>query len=638
MTDLLSGLNIKQFEAVTTRSKAVLVLAGAGSGKTGVLTKRIAYLIQERGVSPHNILALTFTRKAANEMKERLTTLLGEKDVRKCWIGTFHSISLRILEQFGAKLGYSSHISVYDEVDRADVIGAIVNEFGLTNSVKTKHVVGQFAEYASDCDGKNFEEPFGTIMTEYRNRLKSYNAIDFSLLLTETLELFRSFPDVFEYYHNKFQYVFVDEYQDVDRTQYYLHEALKPNNIFVVGDHDQSIYGWRGSDIQIVLDFEKTHTPISPAPNPSPEETPLLISPQGENEMPAIIKLEQSYRCPANVIDAANSLIGKNSQRYEKTLWTENERGTIMYKRYETSEKESEFIVAQIQALTQTELHKPGQIAILARTHNYHQTIVAALKEKEIPYKLVGNEINFWKTTGARILISILKVLRNPKDSYNFQRLSKTIIYEMTDVEWLECETLALKDGRRTIDVVLEYQRGQNPEFEELLKWYAEQQSVSFSEALEKILETYSIADYLTKRDLFSKAAQLDYLPQHVAEWEKISPEDVSVVSFLGWLAEQDVQSEVDESDSVKVATIHAVKGLEFPVVFVAGMNEGLMPHKRSITDGDVEEERRLCYVAITRAGRRLYLSGTSTVVAGMKSVPAEQSRFLLEMGTAYGS
>lgn len=599
---LLDGLNPPQLESVTTRSKSVLVLAGAGAGKTKSLTHRAAYLISERGVSPHNILLLTFTRKAAQEMKDRLSKLLDEKTVRKIWIGTFHAISLRILEQYGSKLGYSQNISVYDEIDQEDIVTSIIGELGL--KLKPKDVLKQLHSYAADCDGTEFEREAAMVITEYRNQLKGYNAVDFSLLLTETLALIRNHQDVYEYFHNRFQHVMVDEYQDVDRTQYYLHEALRPNNIFVVGDFSQAIYSWRGSDIQIILDFEKSH------------------------EGSQVIKLEQSFRCPSNVIQMANRLIANNPSHYDKTLWTENPSGPETTTHLADAEAEASFITDKIRSLVESGTTL-GDIGILTRTHAQHEALAQKFDEEHIAYKLVGKELRFWKTAPARIILSILKLLRNRKDGYHFKRVCRSILYPMSDSEWLAYESLALRQGKRVIDLIMtERQAG----FAELYRWYHENEMAPLTDVVLKTLELVPVVNWFEDRKLFHKAGELMALGQHAAEWEALNESDQTIPTFLEWASEQEVQTEVDSSDAVKIATIHAVKGLEFPVVFVAGLNEGRLPHQKAVKIGDVSEERRLCYVAVTRARRELHLSYCRQEYQHVRVVKLEPSRFLAEM------
>ncbi len=600
--DILSELNVQQLEAVTTRAKATLVLAGAGSGKTKTLTTRIAYLMSERGVFASNILALTFTRKAAQEMKERLEKLVGEKEAKKLTIGTFHAVSLRILEQHGSKLGYSSNISVYDEMDQLDILTAVMNEYKMGN-LKPKHIVRNLQSYAADCDNYLFEERTAAIVQEYRNRLKSFNAVDFTLLLTETLELFRRFPDVFNYYHDKWQYVAVDEYQDVDHTQYYLHESLKPNNLFCVGDLDQSIYGFRGSSIQIILDFEKDH--------PGAE----------------VIKLEQSYRCPSNVIEAANNLIKNNPQRYDKTLWTENPINLFSINVYENPAEEAQKIATQIEELPEAAMY--SDVAILTRTHAQHESFKQAFDEMHVPYKLIGGDLNFWKSQVSRVVISILKVLHNKRDSWNFKRIAKEIIYPMGDADWTAYEVKALKEQRRVIDILVAEKAGR---FAELLEWYSEDESGPVDVVVNKIIELLCLHKHYMERDLIHRIETLDNVSFKSSVWAMENPSANTVADFLAWLADQDVQSEIDNSDTVKVATIHAVKGLEMNIVFLAGVNEGRLPHKRSTTEEEIQEERRLMYVAVTRVKKQLWISSTKTDEFGRCLAPVEPSRFIAEM------
>lgn len=576
---IFDGLNENQFQAVTTRSRSALVLAGAGSGKTGVLTRRIAHLVMDRGVSAHNILALTFTRKAANEMKERLTSIIGEKEVKKMWIGTFHSVSLRILERYGYKIGYQKNITVYDEIDQKDVFSAIISELGL--KIKPEEISEEMQEYAADCDKHEFKKDLGLLVTEYRNRLKEYNAVDFTLLLTEVLRLCREYPDIYQELHEKFTYVFVDEYQDVDRTQYYLHEAIKPVNIFCVGDMNQTIYSWRGSDMNIILEFEKSH------------------------EGSEVIILDQSYRCGSKILEAANNLISHNPKQYDIQLWTERGEGSI----YEMSASDPVGEALSIAKTIQTlDNEKYSDIAILARTHRQHGIITEALEQNKIPYQLIGKEPDFWKKTSARMIISVLKVLHNQKNTWHFNRICRLVIYPMTEAEWYSCEAEALRLQLSVLSVLVNQKQGK---FAELLKWYeSEGRSSSLKIVVEKLLSLIPITDYFLMQSLTTKAMDVLETFSHIHSWESMNSENMTTAAFLEWLASQEIQTEIEQSkNAVKVATIHAVKGLEFPVVFVAGMVEGKLPSCRAKLEDSIEEERRLAYVAITRAKDRLYLS-----------------------------
>jgi DNA helicase-2/ATP-dependent DNA helicase PcrA len=601
---LLDGLNVPQLQAVTTRSQAVLVIAGAGSGKTRVLTSRIAYLVNDRMESPHNILALTFTRKAAQEMKERLASLLDASTARKVWVGTFHAISLRILEMHGSKLGYSSQISVYDEIDQADIIQAIIGELGL-KEVKVKHVVDQLQGYAADCDAFQFGGEIRTIVTEYRRRLKSFNAVDYTLLLTETLELIRRFPDIFDHYHSKFKHVLIDEYQDTDRTQYYLHEAIKPDNMFVVGDLDQAIYGWRGSDIEIIRDFEKFH--------PGAE----------------IIKLEQSYRCPSNIVASANNLIAHNTERYDKVLWTENAEGVQSFQAAADPKQEGEWIAGMVDGMNNVDEVAYKDIAILIRTHRQAEAITRALDERLVPYKLVGSQVDFWKGTEIRDVLSILQVLHNRKNSFHFRRVARRVIYRLTDREWLEYETEALRLGRRVVDLIIDSRSGP---LVDLIAWFNENREKHLSLVIHEVYKHIDIVKHYVDQSLIHKAMNLEAIFEQSTEWEAQNEAHPTVENFLMWLAERDAQMEVDDTDTVKIMTIHAAKGLEFPVVFLAGMTEGKLPHQRAVRANDVEEERRLCYVAITRTKGRLFLSFPTQEPVGTKMLSVQRSRFIQEM------
>jgi len=565
---------------------------------TKTLTTRIAYLIQERGVSPHNILALTFTRKAAREMEERLSKLLGGRLTQKLSIGTFHAISLRMLETSGSVLGYSRHISVYDEQDQMDIISNVIAELGV--NVKPRAVVAELQGYASDCDAHEFEAEIATIVTEYRHRLKQYNAVDFTLLLTETLEMLRKHPTVFNYWNEKFKHVFVDEYQDTDRTQFYLHEALRPETTFVVGDLDQSIYGWRGSDIAIIRDFEK-------------------------RDGSEVVKLEQSYRCPKNVVEMANNLISYNEERFDKTLWTENEDGEVLYDLGDDEEQEAHRIT-KIALSWPT----PGDIAILTRKHSQHAIIAEVLEKNNVPYKIIGSQISYWKTAGARYVVSVLKVLNNRKDDWNFQRIARDIIYELTDAEWMKYELIAMERRQRIVTVLTENLGG---EFVDLMRWYDDKDNTHLlPNVIALIVKSVKIRLFFEKRGLTSKASELDRIYDEATKWYEDKNTGFTVEEFLEWLADQDIQSEIDNEDVVKISTIHAVKGLEFPIVILAGLNEDLLPHQKAVKSGDVEEERRLAYVAITRTKERLFLTSHIEEERGTTTISRRPSRFIDEM------
>lgn len=602
---LLNGLNAQQLHAVTTSAPAALVLAGAGSGKTGVLTRRIAYIMSEQNVSGYNVLALTFTRKAAREMKERITKLVGEREAKKVWIGTFHAVSLRILEKYGHHLGYARHINVYDEIDQKDVIEATLSDLG--SDIKSKDIIRAMQGYASDCDGFEFDDRHKVIIQEYRQRLKQSNAVDFSLILTETLELTRKFPDVFAELHDRFRYVFVDEYQDVDRTQYLLHEAIKPEYVFVVGDVDQSIYGWRGSDIQIVLDFEKSHAGAE------------------------VIILEQSYRCPANVIQLANNLINHNERKYKKELWTENGDGIIQVGVFNDSDTEASQVVGMISRLL-NEGEKGSEIAVLTRSHAQHEAVVNYAALAGFPYRVVGASVEYWKRGGVRLLVSILKVLYNRRDAWQFRKVALTFL-GFNDTQFMEMEVIALKSGMRLVDVIGKHHAG----LHKLLEWCDTFEGLSkpLSAVLKMILDCIDVEKWYADKDLNTKAQEIVRVPIEAMRWELNEAENgmTDAVSFLQWLAEIELQADLSEDDdTVKIATIHAVKGLEFGTIFLLGMNEGKLPNQYAIKENRVDEERRLCYVAITRAKQNLYISSLTADVVGQKYKLIPASRFLKEM------
>lgn len=615
MTDMLNGLNVDQLNAVTTPATHCLVLAGAGAGKTGVLTRRIAWLCSERGVSPSNVLALTFTRKAAREMRERLEILLGEKEARHLTVGTFHAVSLRILESYGSRLGYSKNINVYDEMDREDVVNAAIDNMGLAGVIKPKAVIAEMAGYASDCDTFEFQAETQAVVQEYRQMLKANNAVDFTMLLTETLTLLRKDPEVHRWLSDRYRWVFVDEYQDVDRTQFYLHEAIAPRNLFVVGDSDQAVYKWRGSDVKIVLDFEKFHKGAE------------------------VVKLERSYRCPGSVIEAANNLIQHNTERIEKTLWTANEAGTAAIHRVENEPGFVSQILQQWMAAG-PETRKWSDIAVLTRTHAQHQDIAREFQEQLIPARMVGAHMYFWKQEETRMIVSLLKFLNNRKDTWHFRRVVKGPVCGMSDANWMTLEAEALRKRTRVVDELLSMFAGFK--LKQLLEWHEADRSRPVAEVVAQILSDEAgldIQGWFLRAHRSTRAERILEAIGEAHSWQE-SQDDGSVdtAAFLEWLAAEDVQEEVAEQGEegkgeVSIATIHAVKGLEFKYVVLAGACEGLLPHRRSIKDpADIEEERRLCYVAITRAGEELHVIVPAGASNGFKFAKLEPSRFVAEM------
>ena len=902
----LKGLNPQQLTSVISRNPAILVIASAGSGKTLCAVRRVSYLISERKISPYNFLLLTFTHKAAQEMRERLAKTIGEKSARHLTVGTFHAVSLWILNKFGSRLGYQNGITIYDEIDQEDILKAIISELGL--KIEAKDVLDEMHKYASDCDKTAFSPEHALILTVYRNRLKEYNAVDFSLLLTETLRLVREFKDVFDYCHEKFIHLLVDEYQDTDRTQFYLHEAIKPDNLFSVGDPDQcqppgtmimkcrvgnrgdkltfpdfvpieklnvgdkivtfdrhgqafiktgkiteiasryysgnlycisdgntdtdttpnhkwlvrwnkkvkerkwitylmrrgawvrvgtttifrnskgyaqgvdfglsmrvnqekadeawilkihdtaveatmyesfvsvkyglpelvfnvggtgmqmsekqlaelydsfgnliskaeqclydhnlflkyplvkkasgerrgrstlfevhscnlisgymeipvvssgvlstgkyssvvwrpikvktkfyegkvfslnvnryhsyvanglvtlnSIYGWRGSDITIIQDFEKSHANSQ------------------------VVIMDQSFRCGSKILDAANNLISYNPRGYEKEVWTNRGEGSIEYKSFDDEIAEAAYIARTIQGYlgygdgVKNDKFSPKDFAILTRTHRQHDAIAAALKKKELPYKIIGLEVDYWKRSSARALISLLKVLHNRKNTFHFTRICRYVIYPMDEIEYLQYEKQALHERVSIIDLLVKANGGK---FAELVAWYDANRDKPLYEIVERVLIDIPLEDYYLQQSLTTKGYDLVVAREHAKVWCEENKEDQTVEAFFMWLAENEVQTELADDKAVKIMTIHASKGLEFKIVFVAGVIEGKLPSNFAIKAGNVEEETRLMYVAMTRAIDALHVTSYRRT-GGQFPKDCEPSRFIQEMFTA---
>jgi DNA helicase-2/ATP-dependent DNA helicase PcrA len=636
---LLAGLNPVQREAVLHTEGPVLIVAGAGSGKTRALTHRIAYLIREKGVSPYAVLAITFTNKAAQEMAERVEGLMGTRIAKGMWILTFHSACVRILRREHDNVGLPSSFTIYDEGDTERVIAMVEKAMdvdpkrfpprqvaAMIGRAKD-HLLGP-QDYAEQ-SGNFFEETVAEIYREYQRRLKSAGALDFDDIIMEAVKLFREHPEVLEHYQEWFRYILIDEYQDTNRAQYHLVNMLaaKYGNLCVVGDADQGVYSWRGATIQNLLDFEHDH-------------------PDAE-----IFVMEQNYRSTQAILQVANALIEHNVQRKPKSLWTDSEQGDLVVRfRAENEHDEAWYIVAEIQRLVETEGFRFGDVAIFYRTNAQSRVLEDVFMRAGINYKIIGG-VRFYQRREIKDILGYLRVVTNPNDVVSLRRTINTpkrAIGEATVAaieEFGRDEDLpAMEAVRRAGEISLLGSRakGAVAGFVDVIDRLTEAAAAGAGPArmVEAACEESGYVAELEAERTIEAAGRVENLKELVgvaAEFEARNPEG-SLSDFLEQVSLVSEQDEYEENDpGVTLMTLHNAKGLEFDVVFMAGMEDGVFPHYRSMTDSaELEEERRLAYVGITRARRRLYLTHawSRSLFGGSNFNPP--SRFLGEIPGEY--
>lgn len=629
-------LNPIQQQAVLQKDGPVLILAGAGSGKTGALTVRIAHMLQE-GIRPWNILAITFTNKAAKEMRERINQLVGE-EANDIWVSTFHSTCVRILRSEIHHLDFDNHFSIYDADDQEKLMRECFKKlnFSLTDKTysvrsamarisKQKEELVSWQEYAQKVDKNDLREvQTAKVYQIYQTMLKESNALDFDDLIYKTVLLFRQNADVLEKYQNRFRYIMVDEYQDTNTSQYILIKMLaqKYQNLCVVGDDDQSIYGWRGANIRNILDFE--------------------------NDFPntKVIKLEQNYRSTKTILEAANCVIHNNITRKDKKLWTENEKGNILHVyKAENEYDEGRFVSERIEML-KNEGKGYHNFAVLYRTNAQSRMIEDQLVKKSIPYRLFGG-VRFYERKEIKDIISYLKVLSNPSDTIALRRIINVPKRGIGDTSIEKVNTFALERNISFYEALGHLD--EIPELKTRAKKF--QDFYDFMQHLKEDAKTLSIVeliDAIVKRsgymqlllnegteEALSRIENIDEFINKASEYEKTDPEG-GLSGFLEDIAlVADIDNYSENEESVALMTLHTAKGLEFPYVFIVGMEEGIFPSYRSIVYGgekEIEEERRLCYVGITRAREELFLSfAKSRMQHGITQYNAP-SRFLKEI------
>jgi ATP-dependent DNA helicase UvrD/PcrA len=632
---LLEGLNPVQQEAVLHIEGPVLIVAGAGSGKTRALTHRIAYLIREAGVNPYEILAITFTNKAANEMADRVEGLLGTRIAKGMWILTFHSACARILRREHTHIGVPSHFSIYDEGDTERVISLVLRQMNLDPKRypprQVASVIGQAkdnligpGDYGRQA-GTFYERTIADVFAEYQRRLRAAGALDFDDIIMETVRLFREHPEVLEHYQERFRYILIDEYQDTNRAQYHLVNVLaaKHRNICVVGDADQGVYSWRGATIKNLLDFEHDY----------PEA--------------AVFVMEQNYRSTQNILELANALIEHNVQRKPKSLWTDSDRGDLVIRfRAEDEHEEAWFVATEIERMVSDEGFRYSDVAVFYRTNAQSRVMEDVLMRAGMPYKVVGG-VRFYQRKEIKDVLAYLRVLVNPGDLVSVRRIINTPKRGIGDATLAAIEGYSAQEnipfmeaarGVEEIATLGQRAKGAVRAFVDVVDRLQERREGGAGVA-RMVEEAFTESGYLAELEeertveAMGRVENLKELVGVAAEFEQRDPQG-GLPEFLEQVSLVSEQDEYDEEDSaVTLMTLHNAKGLEFDVVLMVGMEDGVFPHYRSMGDpGELEEERRLAYVGITRARKRLYLTHawSRSLFGGSNFNPP--SRFLGEM------
>ena len=632
--DVLEGLNKEQARAVQHTDGPLLIMAGAGSGKTRVLTHRIAYLIEEKAINPWNILAITFTNKAASEMRDRVTSLVknGGQDV---WVSTFHSLCVRILRRDIDRIGYSRSFTIADPAEQQTLMKRILKDMNIDpKQYKPKSILAAISQAKNELvDDIQFEKRNKGFYQEivarcykvYQAELRQSECLDFDDLIMQTVRLFQEDPETLQYYQNKFQYIHVDEYQDTNHAQYQLIKLLgaRFQNVCVVGDVDQSIYGWRGADISNILSFEEDF----------PESQTIY--------------LEQNYRSTKTILQAANSVIENNSQRKEKDLWTDNDQGEkVSYYRAQSGEDEARYVVTKIKDEMAKNAHLSyDDFAVLYRTNAQSRSLEDTFKFSSLPYKIVGG-LKFYDRKEIKDLIAYLTLIVNPADNLSFNRVvnvpkrgigdrSLERLQDSADaMSWSLYETALHVDST---PVTGKAQKGLF-EFATMIQELRKtEEYLTVDELVDEILDRSGYIQDLEKENTNEAQSRIENLEEFKSvaiQYEKEDREEHSLIDFLTDLSlvrDTDISEEYQEE--VTFMTLHSAKGLEFPIVFLVGMEEGIFPLSRAAMDEqEMEEERRLAYVGITRAEKKLYITNAySRTLYGRTSANPE-SRFIKEI------
>lgn len=635
--ETIEMLNPAQREAVEQTEGPILILAGAGSGKTRVLTTRIGYLMKEKKVKAENILAITFTNKAANEMRERVDETLNDEDTSAMWITTFHSCCVRILRKSINKIGYNRSFVIYDSSDQVTLVKDCLRELNYSEKAMDPKYIISVISNAKDklINPKQFREKYkndfskskiADVYALYQDRLKRNSALDFDDLISKTVELFREHEDVLDFYRNRFRYIMVDEYQDTSRAQYELVRLLAQGhqNICVVGDDDQSIYGWRGADIRNILEFERDYDDVH------------------------VIKLEQNYRSTQIILDAANYLIKNNIERKRKKLWSEKKEGELIkIQLAETEVDEAEFVANTISTMVRTGERSYKDFAVLYRANAQARPVEDALNRAQIPYNIYGGT-KFYERKEIKDMVAYLRVIQNPQDDISLKRIINVprrgiglrTIEKIEDRASLKEESLysVLIDIDGNSDISRKAKASINGFVDIMSTFRSLKQIYPASKMIEKVMDITGYLDELEKDKSEESQDRIENLKEFISvamEFESKN-EDTSLEAFLTNVALTSEPNEEEEhADRVSLMTIHSAKGLEFPVVFLTGMEEKLFPIARAIAsmqDTQIEEERRLCYVGITRAKEELFMTMTGKRTLYGRTNHSVASRFIEEL------
>ncbi|OTN91399.1 DNA helicase PcrA [Enterococcus faecium] len=640
--ELLNGMNPRQKEAVLHTDGPLLLMAGAGSGKTRVLTHRIAYLIEEKEVNPWNILAITFTNKAAKEMKERVNAILasGGEDV---WVSTFHSMCVRILRRDVDFIGYNRNFTIIDSSEQLTLMKRILKELNIDpKKYDPRNILGTISQAKNSLQtpqdfakmqGSYYEEIAAKCYAAYQKELQYNQCMDFDDLIMNTIRLFEEHPDSLTYYQNKFHYIHVDEYQDTNHAQYTLVNLLagRFRNLCVVGDADQSIYGWRGADMQNILDFEKDYPDA------------------------AVILLEQNYRSTKNILSAANQVIENNSNRKPKNLWTENKEGNkITYYRADNERDETRFIVDRMQEEIRSNHRNYGDFAILYRTNAQSRVMEETLLKANIPYKMVGGH-KFYDRKEIKDILAYLNVLANPQDSISFERIVNSPKRGIGPGSIEKLRSFAslhewpLLEAAQNVDLAnIGGKAGQQlGAFGEMIQEVTQMiPYLTVTELTKEVLDRSGYLEDLKIQNTLEAQARIENLEEFLTvtqefdkQFEQQNEEDADapeekLTVFLNDLAlVSDIDNLEEDASQVTLMTLHAAKGLEFPVVFLIGLEEGVFPLSRALMEeSELEEERRLAYVGITRAEEALYLTNAFSRTLYGRTQYNRPSRFVEEI------
>ncbi|WP_093137630.1 DNA helicase PcrA [Salinibacillus kushneri] len=631
-------MNSEQAKAVQHTEGPLLIMAGAGSGKTRVLTHRIAYLLHEKGVPPYNVIAITFTNKAAREMKERVQRLVGAGS-EEIWMSTFHSLCVRILRRDIDRIGFNRNFSILDTSDQLSVIKQVLKDLNLDpkkwdpramlNGISTAKNQLMTPEQLKKEANHFYEETNAQVYEGYQNTLNKNDALDFDDLIMKTIQLFERVPETLQYYQRRFQYIHVDEYQDTNHAQYQLVKMLaeRHQNLCVVGDSDQSIYHWRGADIENILSFEKDY------PNAR------------------TIMLEQNYRSTKKILAAANHVIENNVSRKPKKLWTENTEGELIQFHQAASERdEAIYVVEQMETLMNEENLQYRDMAVLYRTNAQSRAVEDAFVKSNIPYQIVGGT-KFYDRKEIKDLLAYLRLIANPNDDISFQRvvnvpkrgIGNTSIEKM--LAYAASHDLSLYQAAAEADFIGLSKKATNAlvNFQQMIKnWEQMQEFLSVTEIVEDVIEKTGYEEILKKEKTLESQSRLENINEFktVINQFEASNDDKSLIAFLTDLAlvsDIDKVEDEDEDNKVVLMTLHSAKGLEFPIVFLIGMEESVFPHSRSLMDEEeMEEERRLAYVGITRAEKKLFLTHAKMRTLYGRTNMNPVSRFINEIPDEY--